>query len=249
MTALSDYVLSLADDQLVLGHRTSEWIGSAPVLEEEMALANAGLDLIGAARSLYSYAGEVEGRGRDEDQLAYLRDATAYRNLLIVELPNGDFAFSIVRLTIFAAFMTPYWEALSAGKDATLAAIAAKSLKESRYHLRHAGEWLVRLGDGTQESKRRAEAAIAELWPYTGELFDPVPSESGLAGAGIAVNRAALKPLWRETLGRIFTEATLQMPKDGWMQSGGREGRHTEHLGHMLAEMQSLQRAYPGAKW
>ena len=249
MTALFDYVLSLADDQLVLGHRTSEWIGSAPVLEEEMALANAGLDLIGAARSLYSYAGEVEGKGRDEDQLAYLRDATAYRNLLIVELPNGDFAFSIVRLTIFAAFMTPYWEALSAGKDATLAAIAAKSLKESRYHLRHAGEWLVRLGDGTQESKRRAEAAIAELWPYTGELFDPVPSESDLAGAGIAVDRAALKPLWRETLGRIFAEATLQMPKDGWMQSGGRDGRHTEHLGHMLAEMQSLQRAYPGAKW
>ena len=145
--------------------------------------------------------------------------------------------------------MTPYWEALSAGKDATLAAIAAKSLKESRYHLRHAGEWLVRLGDGTQDSKRRAEAAIAELWPYTGELFDPVPSESDLAGAGIAVDRAALKPLWRETLGRIFAEATLQMPKDGWMQSGGRDGRHTEHLGHMLAEMQSLQRAYPGAKW
>lgn len=249
MTGLFDYVLSLADDQLVLGHRVSEWIGSAPVLEEEMALANIGLDLIGAARSLYTYAGEVEAKGRNEDQLAYLRDATAYRNLLLAELPNGDFAFSIARLTIYSAFMTPYWEALAASRDATLSAIAAKSVKESRYHLRHAGQWLIRLGDGTEESKRRAAAALAELWPYTGEMFAIDGAEGELAKAGLAVDRAALRPIWSETLGRILAEATLHMPKDGWMQSGGRSGRHTEHLGHMLAEMQSLQRAYPGAKW
>ncbi|KAB2849803.1 MAG: phenylacetate-CoA oxygenase subunit PaaC [Hyphomicrobiaceae bacterium] len=249
MTELFHYVLGLADDQLVLGHRVSEWIGSAPVLEEELALANVGLDLIGASRTLFTYAGEIEGKGRDEDQLAYLRDAVAYRNLLLAELPNGDFAFTIVRLTLYAAFMTPYWEALSASKDETLSAIAAKCVKESRYHLRHAGEWLVRLGDGTEESRRRANAAVEELWPFTGELFVMEKAEVDLAQEGVAVDRVALRPAWRETVGGILREATLEMPKDEWIQSGGRAGRHTEYLGHMLAEMQSLQRTYPGAKW
>jgi ring-1,2-phenylacetyl-CoA epoxidase subunit PaaC len=249
MTALFNFVLGLADDQLVLGHRVSEWIGSAPVLEEELALANVGLDLIGAARPLYAYAGEIEGKGRGEDQLAYLRDALDYRNLLMLELPNGDFAFTIVRLTLYSALMTPYWEALSASKDATLGAIAARCAKESRYHLRHAGQWLVRLGDGTEESRRRACTALGELWPFVGEMFVMEAGEGALAEAGIAVDRVAIRPIWREKLATILREATLEMPKDGWMQSGGRKGRHTEHLGHMLAEMQSLQRTYPGASW
>ena len=248
-TALFNLLLGLADDHLILGHRISEWTGQAPLLEEELALANIGLDLIGAARALYSHAGAIEGKGRDEDQLAYLRDAAAYRNLLLTELPNGDFAVTIARIALFAAFMVPYWEALAGSKDATLAAIAAKSVKESRYHLRHAGEWLIRLGDGTEESHVRATAAMQDLWPYTGELFEMGADEQALARAGIAVDRSALHAGWRLTVGEIASAATLTLPAEGWMQSGGRTGRHSEHLGHILADLQFLQRAYRGARW
>jgi ring-1,2-phenylacetyl-CoA epoxidase subunit PaaC len=248
-TPLFDYALRLADDAFLLGHRLSEWCGRAPTLEEDMALANIGLDLIGQARSLYAYAGEVEGAGRDEDRLAYLREDREYRNLLLVELPNGDFAQTIVRQLLYAAFMVPFWEQLQGSKDPTLAAIAAKSVKEARYHLRHAAEWVIRLGDGTDESRDRAVVALDELWPWTGELFEQDAAERALVEAGIAVDRAALRPAWDTTVDRVLAEATLARPQDGWMQTGGRRGVHTEHLGYILAELQHLQRSHPGAVW
>jgi ring-1,2-phenylacetyl-CoA epoxidase subunit PaaC len=246
---LFDYALRLADDALLLGHRLSEWCGRAPTLEEDLALANIGLDLIGQARSLYAYAGAVEGQGRDEDRLAYLRHDREYRNLLLVELPNGNFACTIVRQLLHAAFMVPFWERLQASRDQTLAAIAAKSLKEASYHRRHAAEWVIRLGDGTEESRRRAETALDELWPWTGELFEEDALERALVEDGIAVDRAALKPAWDATLDWVLAEATLARPRDGWMQTGGRRGLHTEHLGYLLAELQHLPRSHPGAPW
>jgi ring-1,2-phenylacetyl-CoA epoxidase subunit PaaC len=247
--ALFSYVLRLADNALVLGHRLSEWCGHAPVLEEDLALGNMGLDLIGQARTLYTYAGQIEGRGRDEDALAYLRDAGDYRNVLLVEQPNGDFAFTMTRQLIYAAFAHPYFEALTASCDQTLAAIAAKSAKELAYHVRHAAEWVIRLGDGTAESHRRSKDALDELWPYTGELFEADEVEQTLIAAGIAVDPEKIRPAWQRTLDDVAAEATLPLPRAGWMQSGGRVGRHSEHLGHMLAEMQSVPRAYPGAVW
>ena len=257
MTTASDlfaYTLGLADDALILGHRLSEWCGRGPMLEEDIALANLGLDLIGQARLLYTYAGEVEGRatgkpGRDEDQLAYLRDAHQFRNVLLVERPNGDFAATLLRQLVYAAFVHLYFKALAGSRDARLADIAAKAVKEMAYHVRHAGEWVIRLGDGTAESRRRCAEALEDLWPFTGELFAMDAGETALAAAGIAVDRAALRAGWEATLAPILREATLARPKDGWMQSGGRQGRHTEHLGHLLAQLQFLQRAYPGATW
>jgi ring-1,2-phenylacetyl-CoA epoxidase subunit PaaC len=246
---LFEYALRLADDALLLGHRLSEWCGRAPTLEEDMALANIGLDLIGQARSLYAYAGKVEGAGRDADRLAYLREGREYRNLLLVELPNGDFAQTIVRQLLYAVFMVPFWERLQGSKDQTLAAIAAKSVKEARYHLRHAAEWVIRLGDGTEESRDRTVAALDELWPWTGELFEQDADERALVEAGVAVDRAAVKPAWDATVDRVLAEATLTRPADGWMQTGGRRGVHTEHLGYILAELQHLQRSHPGAVW
>ena len=241
-TPLISQLLSRADDALVLGHRLSEWTGHAPILEEELALANIALDLIGQARALYDYAGSLTGY--TEDQLAYLRDAPAWRNCLIVELPNGDFAFSIARLFLVSAFTDPFWRAATASADTTFAAIAAKAEKETAYHLRHAAEWLIRLGDGTAESHQRAQTALDDLWPYTGELFTMLPGN-----AGIVPDPASLRDVWCATTDSILTRATLLAPTDGWMQSGGRIGRHTEHLGYLLAELQFLQRTYPGAKW
>jgi ring-1,2-phenylacetyl-CoA epoxidase subunit PaaC len=243
------YALRLADDALVLGHRLSEWCGHAPVLEEDLALANMALDLIGQARSLYAYAGQQEGKGRDEDALAYRRDAGEYRNILLVEQPNGDFAATILRQLLYAACAHPFYEALASSKDATLAAIAAKSAKELAYHVRHAGEWTIRLGDGTEESHRRAQEALDELWPYTGEMFEADEIEQGLIEAGIAVDCTGIRLRWQRTLAPILAEANLRLPAGEWMQSGGRMGRHSEHLGHILAELQFLQRAYPDARW
>jgi ring-1,2-phenylacetyl-CoA epoxidase subunit PaaC len=248
-TPLFIYTLRLADDALVLGHRLSEWCGHAPVLEEDLALANMALDLIGQARSLYAYAGELEGRGRDEDALAYRRDAGEYRNILLVEQPNGDFAVTILRQLLYAAFAHPYFETLTSSTDATLAAIAAKSAKELAYHVRHAGEWTIRLGDGTEESHRRAQEALDELWPYTGEMFEIDELERLLIEAGMAVDRTGVRRRWERTLGPMLAEANLELPPNEWMQTGGREGRHSEHLGHILAELQFLQRAYPDARW
>ena len=231
--------LALADDALILGHRLSEWCGHAPMLEEDMALANIGLDLIGQARMLYSYAGEASEVS--EDQLAYFRDAPQFRNLLICELPNGDFARTILRQYIYSAYAEPMWQAMIHARDATLSAIAGKAVKECAYHLRHSAEWVIRLGDGTAQSHRRIAAALELLWPYTGEMFE--------AGDGMAVDPATLRGGWGAAVSSVLTEAGLQVPASTWMQSGGRQGRHSEHLGHLLAEMQFLQRAYPGAQW
>jgi ring-1,2-phenylacetyl-CoA epoxidase subunit PaaC len=248
-TPLVLYVLRRADDALILGHRLSEWCGHAPALEEDMALANMGLDLLGQARELYAYAAKVEGGGNDEDKFAYLRDVRQYRNLLLLEQPNGDFARTMVRQFFYSAFADLYWRAMMKSSDATLAAIAAKSEKESAYHLRHSSEWIVRLGDGTEESHRRAQAAIDDLWAFTGEMFAVDAVEQALVDAGVAIDPAGLRPQWLKTVSGILAEATLNLPKNDWMQQGGRVGRHSEHLGHLLSELQSLQRSFPGATW
>ncbi|HZK90587.1 MAG TPA: 1,2-phenylacetyl-CoA epoxidase subunit PaaC [Stellaceae bacterium] len=247
--ALFDYVLGLADDALILGHRLSEWCGHAPLLEEELALANIGLDLIGQARRLYDYAGAVEGKGRDADGFAYLRDAPTFCNLLLVEQPNGDFAMTIARQFLYAAYAAPLWRAMANSGDAALARTAAEARHQASYHLRHAGGWLVRLGDGTAESRRRAQRALDALWPYTGEMFETDDMVTALAAANVAADPGMIKPAWDETVDAVLAEATLARPAEGWMQSGGRRGRHSEHLGHILAELQFLQRAYPGATW
>jgi ring-1,2-phenylacetyl-CoA epoxidase subunit PaaC len=248
-TPLVLYVLRRADDALVLGHRLSEWCGHAPMLEEDMALANMGLDLLGQARELFSYAARVEGRDNDEDKFAYLRDVRQYRNLLLLEQPNGDFARTMVRQFFYSVFADLYWRAMIKSSDATLAAIAAKSEKESAYHVRHSSEWMVRLGDGTAESHARAETGIDDLWAFTGEMFEVDDSERGLIDAGIAVDPAGLHPQWLKTVSDVVGEATLVLPKGGWMQQGGRSGRHSEHLGHLLSELQSMPRTFPGATW
>ncbi len=248
-TPLVLYTLRRADDALILGHRLSEWTGHAPILEEEMALSNMALDLIGQARELYSYAAKVEGRGNDEDKLAYLRDVRQYRNVLLVERPNGDFARTMVRQLLYAAFADLYWRRMMASTDETLAAIAAKSEKECAYHLRHASEWVIRLGDGTEESHRRAQAAIDDLWAYTGEMFSVDGSERALIEAGVAVDPTMLLPEWLATVSQVAREATLTLPENDWMQEGGRDGRHSEHLGHLLSELQYMQRSFPGAAW
>lgn len=228
-------VLALADDTLILGHRLSEWTGHAPLLEEELALGNIALDLIGTARRLYQHAGEIEGKGRDEDRLAYLRDVPQYKNLLLAEQPNGDFAMTIARHFFYAAHAVPFWRGEAASADPILADIAREAARQSAYHLRHFGEWLVRLGDGTGESHRRAQTALDTLWMYTGEMFEGLPD--------------SIRAAWDDTVDRTLARATLTRPQSAYMQSGGRRGRHSEHLGHILAEMQFLQRAYPGATW
>jgi len=219
------------------------------MLEEDMALANMGLDLLGQARELYSYAAKVEGNGNDEDKFAYLRDVRQYHNLLLVEQPNGDFARTMARQFFYAVFADLYWRAMMNSRDATLAAIAAKSEKESAYHIRHSSEWIIRLGDGTDESHRRAQTASDDLWAYTGEMFEVDDSERGLIDAGIAIDPATLRARWIETIASVLREATLKLPSSDWMQQGGRNGRHSEHLGHLLSELQSMQRTFPGATW
>jgi ring-1,2-phenylacetyl-CoA epoxidase subunit PaaC len=238
-----------ADDALILGHRLSEWCGHAPMVEEDIALANIALDLLGQARSLYAYAAEVEGSGLTEDHFAYRREQHQYRNCLLVEQPNGDFAATMVRQVLFSAFMDLYWREMMQSRDETLAAIAAKAEKETAYHLRHSAEWLIRLGDGTDESHERAQAALDELWIYSGELFENDEVERGLAQSGMAPDVSRLEQTWKERLEAILREATLNIPSAPFMQSGGRSGRHTEHLGYILADLQYQQRAHPEAVW
>jgi ring-1,2-phenylacetyl-CoA epoxidase subunit PaaC len=243
------YALRRADDALILGHRLSEWCGHAPMMEEDMALANMGLDLIGQARELYTYAAKVEDANNDEDKFAYLRDVRQYRNLLLVEQANGDFARTIIRQFFYSAFADLYWRAMMKSKDETLAAIAAKSEKESAYHLRHSSEWVIRLGDGTKESHRRAQAAIDDLWAFTGELFHTDASDKAPIADGVAVDPESLRAGWIQTVSSVLQTATLKHPTSAWMQKGGRTGQHSEHLGHLLSELQSLQRTFPGATW
>ena len=246
---LVEYLVRLGDDRLVLGHRLSEWCGHAPILEEDIALANIALDLVGQANLLLTAAGTAEGKKRDADALAYLRDAIDYRNVLLVELEKGDFAFTIARQFFFSVYALLQAEALQQSKHADLAGIAAKMYKESRYHVRHAGDWMLKLGDGTDESHRRVQDAVNDLWRYTGEFFLTDDVERGLVKSGIAVDSSSLEGKWREQVDDVLKRARLTTPEVKWMQRGGREGRHTEHLGHMLAEMQVLQRQHPGAAW
>jgi ring-1,2-phenylacetyl-CoA epoxidase subunit PaaC len=243
------YLLRLADSALVLGHRLTEWSSRAPTLEEDIALSNIALDLIGQARAVYGRACALAGDGRDEDALAFLRDAHEFLNVQLVERPNGDFADSMARQLCYSAFAVPLWQALTRSRDAELAGIAAKAEKECAYHLHHSSEWVIRLGDGTAESKSRMQRAIDGIWMFTGELFEVDDVDRAMIAAGIAADAAQLRPAWSETVGAVLAEATLTRPSDGWMISGGRRGTHTEHLGHMLAQMQFLKRAYPGATW
>jgi ring-1,2-phenylacetyl-CoA epoxidase subunit PaaC len=249
MSALLTYTLRLADTALILGHRLSEWSGHGPTLEEDIALSNLALDLIGQARLCYDYAGKVEGKGRDEDALAYLRDDKDYRNLLLAEQPNGDFAFTMTRHLIYSAFAHPFHVALAKSSDETLAGIGAKAEKEMAYHLRHASEWMIRLGDGTAESGARAQAAVDELMIYAEELFETDEAEIALITSGVAPDPKTIRATFDQTLKNILQEATLTLPVVKYPQTGGRHGRHTEHLSHLLNEMQSLHRAHPGASW
>jgi ring-1,2-phenylacetyl-CoA epoxidase subunit PaaC len=243
------YVLRLADTSLILGQRLSEWIGHAPALEEDLGLANIALDLIGQARLLLSYAGELEGRGRAEDELAFLRDASEFLNLTLAEQPNGDFGRTLVRQLLLSAFQLELYEALLTSTDPRLAEIAAKAVKEMRYHVRYATSWVVRLGDGTLESRARVQTAIDELWPLTTEFFAADGVDEAMALAGVAPPLAHLKSRWSARIDAALRAATLARPADSLFPWHGKRGVHTEHLGYMLAEMQFLQRAYPGAQW
>jgi len=244
---VAQYAVRLGDDALVLAQRLTEWVSNAPVLEEELALANTALDYLGRARLFYRYAGER--LRQSEDQLAFTRDARAFTNLLIFELPRGDFSFTMARQFLIDAFQLPYLERLTASTDAEIAAIAAKAVKESRYHLKRSRDWIVRLGDGTAESHRRSQDAFDELFGYVDELFAMDALESSLVGHGVAVDRAAVRAHWDAEVDAVLAEATLTRSRRAWHVEGGRRGIHTEHLGHLLTELQFLQRAYPGLSW
>jgi ring-1,2-phenylacetyl-CoA epoxidase subunit PaaC len=243
------YVLRLADTSLVLGQRLGEWVGHAPALEEDLALANIALDLIGQARLLLTYAGELEGRGRDEDALAFLRDASEFCNVSLAEQPNGDFGNTIVRQFLLDAWQLELYEALMRSSDTRLAEIAAKAVRETRYHLRFSAGWLIRLGDGTAESHARIAQALEGLWRFTDELLVPDALDEEMAAAGVAPSLGALRPRWEARVGEVLQEATLERPAAARYPWHGKRGVHTEHLGHMLAQMQHLPRAFPGATW
>jgi ring-1,2-phenylacetyl-CoA epoxidase subunit PaaC len=247
--ALFRYVLRLGDLSLVLGQRLGEWVGHAPALEEDLGLANIALDLIGQARLLLTYAGEVEGRGRDEDALAYLREQGAYFNAILAEQPNGDFGQTVVRQVLIDAFQLELYTRMMGSLDERLAAIAAKSVKEVRYHLRYSSGWLVRLGDGTEESHVRVQTALELLWPYTVELFAEDDLDRVMADNGVAPRLSEVHAGWVQRIDIILAEATLQRPADRPHTWHGKRGQHSEHLGYILAEMQYLQRTYPGARW
>ena len=244
-----DYILRLGDNALILAQRLGEWCGHGPVLEQDIALTNISLDLLGQARMLLTYAGELEGRGRSEDNLAYFRDTHEFRNVLLVEQPNTDWAYTIARQFFFDTYNFYNYQALLGSSDERLAAIAEKSLKEVTYHLRFSSEWVIRLGDGTETSHQKIQAAIDDLWMFTGELTTPNATDLAMTKAGIAPDQAQIKQLWDTKVKTVLHEATLQKPAAEWMQSGGKDGRHTEFLGYILAEMQHLQRTYPGLEW
>ncbi|MCZ6855495.1 MAG: phenylacetate-CoA oxygenase subunit PaaC [Gammaproteobacteria bacterium] len=243
------HVLRLADTSLILGQQLGEWVGHAPALEEDLGVANISLDLFGQARMLLSYAGELEGAGRDEDQLAFLRDQNDFCNLALVEQPNGDFGDTIVRQVLIDAWQLELLGGLENSTDRRLREIAAKALKETRYHLRYSGGWLVRLGDGTEESHGRVQASLNALWKFTAELFTSDEIDRLAEGAGVAPNLDALRDRWLRRIDKILDEATLARPTDVAYPWFGKRGEHSEHLGHILSEMQYLQRAYPGATW
>lgn len=244
-----EYAIRLGDDAVVLGHRLSEWCSNGPFLEEDLALTNTALDYIGRARMFYSYAAELAADGSTEDSYAYKRDCRDFRNLLINELPRGDFAFTMARQYFIDEYSVAFMQALTGSADETLAAIAEKAIKESHYHLRRSVDWMLRLGDGTQESHERVQRAVDDLWGYTSELFELDAVEQQLVETGIAVDVSALKQGWRDRVGFTLKKATIAQPETSWTVTGGRQGIHTESLGHMLSDMQFMQRAYPGLQW
>ena len=243
------YLLRIGDTALILGQRISEWTGHAPVLEEDIALANVALDLIGQCRAVLARAGELEGAGHDEDQLAFLREERDYRNVTLAELPRGDFAVTIVRNTIMATFFKHLWQRLADSRDGELAAIAGKAVKEARYHQQHAADWLVRLAGGTEESRRRVDQAVAELWPYTAELFASDAVDEHAHATGLGPRWGDLHDAWLGEMTRILAEGGMAVPAPVPFLSTGKSGVHSEHMGFILAEMQHLQRAYPGGVW
>jgi len=249
---LVDFTLFLANSSLIMGHRLSEWTGHGPMIEQDIAITNIALDLIGQARNFYQYAAELINDKNDkkvtEDDLAYLRDANEFKNLLITELTNGDWAKSICKVFFFSVWQFYFYQKMVYSKDEQLSAIAEKSLKEVTYHVKWSGDWVIRLGDGTEESKRRMESAVEDLWPYTGEMFVPSVFEVNLKNS-VGIDVSIIKNDWIEKVKSVFKEATLSLPNETWMQSGGKNAVHTEHLGYILAEMQFLQRAYPGLEW
>jgi len=254
---LFEYVLRLADSDLVLAQRLGEWVGRGPVLEEDIALANVGLDLLGQARMWFAYAGEIEatenGHGRSEDELAFLRDGSAFRNLLLTEQPNGNYADTTARQFYFDQWHRLALDVLASSRDSRIAEIATKAAKEVAYHVERSSDWVIRLGDGTAESNRKMQAALDDLWMYTGEMFAPDAIEIALIESGVAADGRKLRERWLVSVRAVIDEATLSLPTGAWMQGaggrGGKQGVHTEHLGHLLAEMQFLPRAYPGLQW
>jgi ring-1,2-phenylacetyl-CoA epoxidase subunit PaaC len=246
-TTLAVYVLGLGDDALILAQRLGEWITRAPQIEEDIALGNIALDLLGQARTLLSYAGEIEGMGRDEDDMAFLRDEREFRNVHLVEIENGDFAVTMARQLVFSAYQFELYSAFSTSTDPTLSALAAKAVKEVDYHRDHATQWVLRLGDGTDESHLRMQAALDQVWPYVDELFDTDGSSTALPG--ISADPATFRPAWTDWVENVIAEATLTVPTPTWRSRGGRIGYHTENLGHLLPTMQNLHRSHPGATW
>lgn len=249
MNALFEYLVRLGDDSLILGHRLSEWCGHGPILEEDIAMTNIALDHVGQTSSLLKYAGEVEGKGRTEDDLAFLRFEREYRNVLLVEQPNEDFGVTMMRQFLFDAYRKPLYEQLTNSSDTHLAAIAEKSLKETKYHLKHSAEWVIRLGDGTEESHNRVQDALNNLWRYTDELFFVNEVDAELLEKGVIFSVEELKKSWLEMVSTVLERATLTIPNNGWQHDGGRKGLHSEHLGYILTELQYMQRAYPGMEW
>jgi len=243
------YLLRLGDSSLIIGHRLSEWCGAGPILEEDIALINIALDFVGNATSLLTYAAQVEGKGRTEDDLAFLRGEREFRNLLITEQPNGDYASTITRQFLYDVYTFHLYEALKSSKDETIAALAVKSHKEITYHLRHTTEWMYRLGDGTEESHTRMQTALNDLWMFTNEFFDMDEVDEQLIKAGVAPDLNTIKEQWEKQVKAVIAEATLQIPAYNFKQKGSREGKHSEHLGFLLAEMQSVHRSFPDAKW
>lgn len=247
--SLVTQLIRLGDDHLILGHRLSEWCGHAPMLEEDLAMPNIALDLLGQARALYTHAGNLENNGRDEDAIAYNRLENEYTNLLMCERPNGDFAHTMLRQLFFSSYMSPYWQAATKSVDETVAAIASKAVKESNYHIRHTAEWIIRLGDGTDESARRSLEALHQLTPYIKELFETDSISSTCSDGGLLPCPSSIEPFWNTEISEILKQAKLPMPEYQRGQSGGRNGRHTESMGYLLTELQFIQRSYPNMQW
>lgn len=249
MNAHFEYVLRIGDDSLILGQRLGEWCGHGPILEEDIAMTNISLDLIGQATSLLNHAGSIEGEGRDGDKLAFLRFERDFKNVILVEQPNGDFGMTMMRQFLFDAFRQPFYEALQKSTDLQLSAIAEKSLKETKYHLKHSSEWVIRLGDGTEESHNRIQESLDLLWRYANELFYMDDVDQQMIEKGIGVDLNAIKLSWDANVNAVFEEAALTIPSNNWKFEGGRKGLHSEHLGYILADMQYMQRAYPNMEW